>query len=207
MDRFPSESVESFARGAASFHSACDEFKKGYLATCAEILLELGEARLNPLLDLILEVRDRGSQLIFMGNGGMASTATHFAMGLSYVSGCWSKPIRTLSICQDATVITSLAYDWGYDNVFRRQLEIQLRPGDAVVGLSVSGESANVVQAAEYAISRGHRVAGIVGTPDSRLSRLCDPIVLLDGRGGPQGLTEDASMTLGHAICQFLASR
>jgi D-sedoheptulose 7-phosphate isomerase len=194
MGRFPPETASSF-----------DEFKSGYLATCAEILLEMRGARLNPFLDLILEVQDRGAQLVFMGNGGMAATATHFAMGLSYVSGCWSRPIRALSICQDATVITSLANDWGYENIFSRQLEIQLRPGDAVVALSVSGRSANVVKAAEHARSRGHRVAGIVGTPDSPLSRLCNPTVLLDGRGGVQGLTEDAAMTLGHAICQYLA--
>src|SRR4051812_48236119 len=193
--------TESIFRSSASF----DEFKNGYLATCAEILLEMRGARLNPLLDLILAAQERGSKLIFLGNGGMASTATHFAMGLSYVSGSWHRPIRALSIAHDATVITSLANDWGYEKIFSRQLEILLEPGDVVVGLSVSGESANVVQAAEYARARGNRVAGIVGRADSSLARQCDLVIEIPRGGDLHGVTEDAAMTLGHAVCYYLS--
>lgn len=181
-----------------------DEFKNGYLAKSAEVLLEMRNAPLSPFVELVFRAQDRGTKLVFMGNGGMSSTATHFAMGLSYVSGKWQKPIRALSIAQDATVITSLANDWGYAEVFKRQLEVLLQPGDIVVALSVSGESANVVKAAEFARSQGHTVVGIVGTADSSLARLCDLAIHIPRSGSTHGITEDSAMILGHAVCHYL---
>jgi D-sedoheptulose 7-phosphate isomerase len=97
-----------------------------------------------------------GNKLIVFGNGGSAAEASHFAAEL--VSKCSRdhQPWPALCLNDSNPILTAIANDYGYDNVFQRQIQAHLRLGDVVVGLSTSGKSPNVLRALSYSAANGH---------------------------------------------------
>ncbi len=181
-----------------------DQFKNQYIDEFSRVLATVKDLSLAPFLEKMLECQQSGKKLVFFGNGGNAAVATHLAMGISYVSGSWKRPIRALSLSQDATVITSLANDWGYEHVFERQLRVMMEPGDVAVALSVSGGSPNVANALKYAKAAGNFSIAIVGHQGGEVSKLADFLIHVPHDDRLHGVTEDISMVLGHALCYYL---
>lgn len=114
-------------------------------------------------------------QIFMIGNGGSAANASHFSQDLNKgtVAGLSaSKCFRAVSLTDNAPFLTALANDEGYDSVFAGQLKALGRPGDLLVAISVSGNSPNVLRAAEHAGGHGMRVIGITGRSGGRLAEL-----------------------------------
>ena len=124
----------------------------GYLGRLQECIDKLDRKEIEAFMRILLQARDEGRQVFIMGNGGSASTASHFCCdfnkGISYQQ---DKKFRM--ICLNDNVATMLAYanDVSYDNVFVEQLKNFLQAGDIVIGISGSGNSKNVLRAIEYA--------------------------------------------------------
>ena len=124
----------------------------------------LDYAEIDRVVELLIDARDRGATIFFLGNGGSAATASHFAndMGVcASVEG--KKPFRAISIVSNMAYVTCLGNDFGYENIFVGQLRNLMRPGDIVVGISASGNSPNAVKALEYANEHGATSVAIVG--------------------------------------------
>jgi D-sedoheptulose 7-phosphate isomerase len=138
-----------------------------------------------------------GNQLIFVGNGGSAAIASHMATDYSKNGG-----VRSLAL-NDASMLTCLGNDLGYERVFAKQLELHARAGDLVVAISSSGRSANILNAVDAAAAAGCTVATLSGfTPDNPLR----------GRGewnfyvasDRYGFVEIGHLTICHAVLDFL---
>lgn len=123
--------------------------------------------------NLLVTVFDRGGRAFSCGNGGSMCDAMHFAEELT---GRFRKnrPAMAAIAISDATHITCVANDYGYDQIFSRYLEAHAKPGDVLLAISTSGKSPSVVKAAETAKDRGLRVIGLTGHKDSPLQALCD---------------------------------
>ncbi len=102
----------------------------------------------------IITAYKRGSKVIVFGNGGSAADAQHFAAELVVKFEKRRKPLAAISLTTNTSTITACANDFSYEDVFLRQLEALLSPGDVVVGISTSGNSPNVVKALSYASRR-----------------------------------------------------
>ena len=126
-------------------------FSNNYLEYLSNLISKLDRDSIGKFVDLLLESRDSGSTTFFLGNGGSASTATHFVNDISLGSRQFKKPFRAISLCDNQAVITAIANDDGYENIFLQQLQTLAKPGDTIVCISASGNSKNLIKAIEYA--------------------------------------------------------
>lgn len=115
-----------------------------------------------------------GGKLLFCGNGGSASSASHMVndcVGHMYVD---RDPIRAVSISDNSAVLTALSNDYGYDVVFERQVRALAQSGDALIAISTSGNSENVLRAARTAQQMGVTVVALTGRGSGALGELAD---------------------------------
>lgn len=162
------------------------------------------QAVLSPDLDhavqLLLDARQRGATVFFCGNGGSASTASHFAADLAKNTQHPAKGrFRTTALTDNVALLTAWGNDNGYDQIFVEQARNLLRPGDVLVAISGSGNSPNVLLAAEHARRTGCPVIGVIGFAGGKLKALCDVALVVPGRTIEQA--EDGHLIVNHAIC------
>ena len=131
--------------------TASKQFSDEYLQYLTVLIAQLDRASIAQFADLLLESRENQTTTFFLGNGGSASTATHFVNDVSLGSRQFEKPFRAISLCDNQAVITAIANDDGYENIFLQQLQILAKPGDTIVCISASGNSKNLIKAIEYA--------------------------------------------------------
>lgn len=149
------------------------------------------------------------SRIYIMGNGGSAATASHMANDLG-AAGLRRRGIRNfdvVSLTDNNSVITAIANDIGYENIFYMQIEGLLKPEDIIIAISCSGNSPNVVKAAEYAKSINCTIIGVTGFDGGRLREISDISFHIEAPKGEYGLVEDAHMILDHIIYSYYISK
>jgi D-sedoheptulose 7-phosphate isomerase len=134
-------------------------------------------ARLSPEIaaaaELLLAAYRQGRKALIFGNGGSAADAQHFAAELVGRFERDRPALPALALTVNTSDLTAIGNDYGYDQVFVRQLEAQARPGDVAVAISTSGNSANVLKTAAAARHRKLAVIGLTGASGGRLKQLC----------------------------------
>jgi D-sedoheptulose 7-phosphate isomerase len=179
-------------------------FAKGYLAYLTKVLAQLDEKAIAAFIEALLDARAHGAHIFFIGNGGSAATASHFANDIAIGSRSRGKPFRALSLVDNLPLLTAVANDDGYDEVFTAQLKLFLKTGDVVVAISASGNSPNVVKAVEYANAHGATTVALTGFDGGQLKRIAKLGVHVPTAKGEYGPTEDAHMVLDHLVGAFL---
>lgn len=181
------------------------EFAGRYLQYLCDLLARLDVGVIERIIDAFEEARRKGRIIYFVGNGGSASTASHFANDLAFgTRAAGVTPFKALSLVDNVAVVTALANDEGYANVFIRQLEGALQAGDVVVALSVSGNSPNVVEAVRYANDAGALTIGCTGFDGGALRPIVDISLHVPTRPGEYGPVEDVFQILDHLIYSYL---
>src|SRR5438874_1864061 len=131
-------------------------FVRQYIEQVRDLLANIDVGRVDEVVRMFRDARERGSTVYIIGNGGSAATASHFATDLSKATKrSGTKSLRVISLVDNTPWLSALANDDGYDRIFTGQLESLLRNRDVLVAISVSGNSANVVRAVEFARQRG----------------------------------------------------
>lgn len=159
----------------------------------------------EPLLRKVVEVSQamvdtvqRGNRVIFAGNGGSAADAQHLAA--EFVSRFeFDRPgLPSLSLATDTSMITAIGNDYGYEKLFRRQLEAQARPGDMFVGITTSGRSKNVLEA--FRVCRDLQVTSVAlcGT-GGELESLVDHVIRAPSGHTPR--IQECHILIGHMLC------
>ena len=144
-----------------------------YIKQLHKTLDELPESRIAEVIEIMHEARLSKRQIFIMGNGGSASTASHFVCDLSKNTRNSQLPnYRVIGLSDNMAVFSALANDEGYENVFSQQLASFVQPGDVVIAISASGNSPNVLKAAELANRMGARTIGMTGFNGGRLAKL-----------------------------------
>ncbi len=186
--------------------SRAAEFARRYIEHLGEVLKRLDFEAVAEVIDLFLRTRAGGGTIFLLGNGGSAATANHFANDLSFgASPDGHKPFRAVSLAANNALLTCLANDIGYENVFSWQLRNLMRSGDVVVGISASGNSPNAVNALEYAASNGGIPVAIVGFDGGRMKQIARYVIHVRTEKGEYGPVEDVHMVLDHLISNCLA--
>ncbi len=185
-----------------SEHEIIGDYLKG-LRSCLD---EIVEEDIIEIVDIIMKACSDGKKVFFMGNGGSATTASHFARDISIGTAKEGKPrVRALSLADSIAAITSLANDVGYNSVFKEQLIGQVDKGDVVIGISASGNSPNVLEAMEYARSAGAVTVGFIGFGGGKLKELSDKSIVLSSRD--YGQVEDTHLVLDHIFTCLVKER
>jgi D-sedoheptulose 7-phosphate isomerase len=181
-----------------------DQFVSDYHDRLIRGLRSVDRVALAGVLEVFLGVAERGTTLYVAGNGGSASLSDHAACDLAkgtHADG--HPPLRAVSLASNAAMITAIANDVAYDMVYRRQLEIYLRDGDAVLFVSASGSSPNVVEACRYANKRGVATIAFVGFAGGELARIAGHVVHVPIHD--YGVAEDVHQGLMHVLSQYVA--
>lgn len=179
-------------------------FARGYLAHLGKTLASLDIDAIAAFIEIILAAREAESTVFFLGNGGSAATSSHFANDIAVGTRSTGKLFRALSLTDNVAVMTAIANDYSYDDIFVLQLRYQLRPGDVVVGISASGNSPNVVKAIEFANTEGAHTVGLTGFDGGRLRQIVKTSLHVPTGKGEYGPVEDAHMVLDHLVGGFL---
>ncbi len=157
-------------------------------------------AAVEKLIDRLRRALEEDRQIFIFGNGGSASNASHFATDLGKGSSDkLSKRFRCLSLNDNVSWMTALGNDYSYEEVFSRQLMNYARRGDLVFMMSVSGNSPNLVKAAEWSRQNGVSVVALVGGKRGRLAELADEAIVIQSEH--YGRVEDAQMGICHMLC------
>ena len=149
----------------------------------------------------VAEALGAGGTLYVMGNGGSAADAQHMAgelVGRFLMEG--RPPLPCQAFTTDTSVLTAIANDYGLEEVFLRQVQAFVSAGDVVMGISTSGNSANVNLALKEARARGAATVGLAGRDGGAMRGLCDAIVCVPS-DGPTPRVQEAHQTIIHIIC------
>lgn len=139
-------------------------------------------------------------QIFCLGNGGSAANSSHFTTDLGKCSSdAVGRPFRVLSLTDNTAWITALGNDYAYEDIFLRQLKNYGRAGDVVIGVSVSGNSPNLVKAFQWAVENGLTTVALVGAKRGRLAELANELVVIDDTH--YGRVEDTQMHVLHMLC------
>lgn len=179
-------------------------FAKGYLKYLAQLLEKLDCNEIAAFVSSIMSARERGVRVFFIGNGGSAATASHFANDLSIGSRCWERPYRVSSLTDNQAIITAIANDYGYEEIFVLQLKTMATPGDVLVAISASGNSSNLIKAVNFANKQDITTISLTGFDGGTLRPLCDLGVHIETPKGEYGPVEDIHMVLDHLCGAFL---
>ena len=182
-------------------------YARAYLNYLGEILANIDEMAVSAFIEALLEARERGVRIFFIGNGGSAATASHFANDISIGTRETEKPFRAVSLTDNLAIITAIANDDGYDDIFVQQLRTQMQPGDVVVAISVSGNSPSVVNAVEYANSNGATTFALTGFDGGRLASIAGHQINIPTNQGEYGPAEDGHMIIDHLVGTYLTRR
>ncbi|MCI0515654.1 SIS domain-containing protein [candidate division KSB1 bacterium] len=161
-------------------------------------------ATLHRLAGTLNAAMQQQAAIYIFGNGGSACLATHFVADLGKMLKLErNENFRIYSLNDNISVLTAWANDSGYENVFWRQLELYLRPGDIVFAISGSGNSPNVIQAVEYARNQGNFVMSLTGFGGGKLAPLSDISYVVPASN--MQIVEDVFGIILHAL--FVALR
>jgi D-sedoheptulose 7-phosphate isomerase len=182
-----------------------NNFSKKYITRLIELLSSVDIQSIEKIIDALEITISKRSRIYIIGNGGSAATASHMANDLG-AAGLRRRGIRNfdvMSLADNNSVITAIANDIGYDNIFYMQMEGLLHPDDVIIAISCSGNSANVLKASEYAKKIGCTVIGVTGFEGGKLKELADISFHVDTPKGEYGLVEDMHMILDHIIYSY----
>ena len=183
-----------------------DLYLVNYKTRLNQILDQLNTENLEPVITAIIDTFKRGNTLFVAGNGGSAATASHMQVDFSFFVRYFTKyrpKIRALT--DNVPMMTAVGNDTSFDDIFVEQLKGHFVQGDTLLCISASGNSENVVRAAQYANEQGGESIGWVGFSGGKLKEVSTIALHLENEKGDYGPIEDMHMILDHMIVNYLA--
>ena len=162
-----------------------------------------------PALEIIAktcwESLKEGHKVMLCGNGGSAADSQHIAAEFVGRFVKERKGLSAIALTTDTSVITAIGNDYGYEDIFRRQVESLGQRGDVLIGISTSGNSENVVKAFEEAKKRGIHIFAFTGGKESRMSKLAEVTLFVDAPETAR--IQECHIMAGHLICDYIDDR
>jgi D-sedoheptulose 7-phosphate isomerase len=181
------ERAEDVLRAAAEVH---------------ERLAEHAGEQIERVAERLVEVLQAGGTVYVMGNGGSAADAQHLAGELVGRFLMERRPLPCVALSTDSSILTAVGNDYGFDNVFARQVAALVRPGDAVIGVSTSGSSVNVNAAIDEARERGAVTVALSGGDGGLMAQKCDLAIVVPAKVTPR--IQEAHATIIHILCGLI---
>lgn len=181
------------------------ELHNEYIDQVIDLLSRVPRDDIKHMGDLILEAYNNERSVFTMGNGGSASTASHLACDLQKNVCIWGeKKLRVLALTDNVAMMTALANDYDYSDVFAQQLANWVQPNDVVIAISGSGTSPNVVKAVEFARRAGAITIALAGYDGGKIAKMATHTVLMPSNDMQQ--IEDAHLMVSHLIMRYVTA-
>lgn len=167
-----------------------------------QALLDSRLAEIDGAGRLICEALRAGNKILLCGNGGSAADAQHIAAELVGRYERQRKPFPAVSLTTDTSALTALSNDYGYEEVFARQVEALAVAGDVLIAISTSGKSPNIVKAVEKARAIGCKTIALTGCAGEPLALQCDLAIVVPSERTSR--VQEAHITIGHLWCEMV---
>ncbi len=174
------------------------------LAEHQEVLAQLHmlEGSIQQTAVLMVDALKNGKTIFWCGNGGSASDAQHLAGELIGRFKEDRKPLKSISLNADSAVMTCIVNDYGYEHIFSRQVEALGEEGDILVGISTSGQSANVNHALNTAKNKKMHTIGLLGKGGGQASEIVDHAIIIPSQSTAR--IQEMHITIGHILCELI---
>jgi D-sedoheptulose 7-phosphate isomerase len=183
------------------------KFIHNYIHQLTTLLQNIDYKIIENIFNELEKTIKNNSKIYIIGNGGSAATASHMTNDLS--AGLKLRDIRNFnieSLSDNSSVCTAIANDIGYENIFYAQIKDRIKKDDLLIAISCSGNSANIVKAAQYAKAQGSTLIGLTGFEGGILYQLSDIKFHVPTNKGEYGLVEDIHMILDHILYSYYIS-
>lgn len=178
---------------------------ESYYQSLIEYYSKVDSEQLEAAVQALFKTIEAGGIIYVVGNGGSAATATHFVNDLiRNASIIESGRLNAVSLVDNCSLVTTLANDFCYNDVFERQLRIMMKPGDMLVAFSASGNSENILRAGNYTKSLSNTLLGITGFDGGELKKISDVSVHVDTPSGEYEKVEDIHLSITHVLSTSL---
>lgn len=157
---------------------------------------------IQAIADTCTQALKNGGKIMFCGNGGSAADSQHLAAEFVGRYKLERKALNSIALTVDTSILTAIGNDYGYNDVFRRQVEGIGRKGDVLIGLSTSGNSQNVLLAFEQAAAMGITTVAFTGCKGGRMKEAADICLAVDA--GITNHIQEQHITCGHLICEIV---
>jgi D-sedoheptulose 7-phosphate isomerase len=182
--------------------SAYEYFHNGILSGALSMLRGTSQVtKLTSAAEVVVNALKRGNKVMWCGNGGSAADSQHLAAELVGRFAMNRSPLASIALTTDTSILTALGNDYGYETVFARQLEAIGKSGDVLVCISTSGNSSNVVKAAELAKSLGIFTIAFTGKSDSKLGGISE--IVLQSESENTAHIQESHICWGQLICGY----
>ena len=171
------------------------------LTTLLASLLDQHEAAFNQSAEVFASALKQGNTIFWCGNGGSAAESSHLAVELIGRFKNNRRPLPSVSLNSDTSALTCIANDFGYDEIFARQLEGLAKPGDVLVVLSTSGKSENILRALQKANELGVTSIALLGKGGGPAANLADQTIIIES--SETARIQEIHLLIGHTFCEF----
>jgi D-sedoheptulose 7-phosphate isomerase len=161
--------------------------------------------KISSAVDLLARAFEEGKKLLVMGNGGSAADAQHFAGEIVGRFKLERRAIPAIALTTDSSVLTAIGNDYGFDLIFRRQVEAFAQEGDVVIGISTSGNSKNVYEALLLADEIGCTTIGLLGRDGGAIKEIVDLELTVPSGDTPR--VQEGHIAIIHIICDLVERR
>lgn len=159
-------------------------------------------SQIQAATQLIIDAYKGGKKTLLAGNGGSAADAQHIAAELVARFYLERQGLPSIALTTDTSIITAVGNDYGFEHLFARQVEAYGNQGDVFIGLSTSGNSANIIKALETCKAKGISTIGLTGETGGKMAGLCDICIRVPSQQTPR--IQESHILIGHIICYLV---
>lgn len=163
--------------------------------------LERNQESLIRAATMIVEAFNNENKLMIFGNGGSAADAQHIAAEFVNRFMIERPPLPAMALTTDTSILTSVANDYTFDDIFSKQIKALGMEGDVAWGVSTSGDAANVLAALKIARDRGLRTIGMTGSSGAKMAEVAQVLIMVDAKNTPR--IQECHITMAHIICEL----
>lgn len=160
---------------------------------------------ISACVEMLVDTLSKGGKLLLMGNGGSAADAQHFAAEMVGRFLLERRALPAIALTTDTSILTAIGNDYGFDDVFTRQVEALTNPGDVLIGISTSGNSHNVKCALEAGQKLGAKTIGLLGRNGGVIGPLVDLCLTVPCSETPR--VQEAHLVIIHILCDLVEKR
>jgi len=183
------------------------DYLQDYVGRLTDILNKIDPEKLGQVVTTFIEAFKSGNTIYVVGNGGSAATASHMQADFRFFVRYFSKfRPKIIALTDNVPMITAIGNDNNFDDVFVEQMRGQFVAGDVLIAISASGNSPNLVKAAEYANELGGKTIAFVGFLGGKLNEISTVPLYTPNPKGDYGPIEDVHMILNHIIVNYLST-
>ncbi|MDR3696321.1 SIS domain-containing protein [Mucilaginibacter sp.] len=181
-------------------------YLEDYIGRLTDILNKIDSEKLGQVVTAFIEAFKNGNTIYVVGNGGSAATASHMQADFRFFVRYFSKfRPKIVALTDNVPMITAIGNDNNFEDVFVEQMRGQFVAGDVLIAISASGNSPNLVKAAEYANKLGGKTIAFVGFLGGKLNEVSTIPLYTPNPKGDYGPIEDVHMILNHVIVNYLS--